>query len=104
MTKQPLCCYSYLFCVLLDVSDSVTYSSDLLCLVVGNRNTKLLLELHNQLNGIQRICTQIICEAGLSLYFCLINTEFINDNCLYFAFIIENLTFTCTNRGKLCTF
>ena len=33
----------YLFCVLLDVSDSVTYSTDLLSLVIGNRDTKLLL-------------------------------------------------------------
>ena len=33
----------YLFCVLLDVSDSITYSTDLLSLVIGNRDTKLLL-------------------------------------------------------------
>ena len=51
--KQPLCYKFNLFCVLLDVSDSVTYCTDLLSLVIGNRNTKFLLELHNQLNGIQ---------------------------------------------------
>ena len=25
--KQPLCCTLYLFCVLLDISDSITYST-----------------------------------------------------------------------------
>ena len=51
--KQPLCYNVYLFCVLLDVSDSITNSTDLLSLIVGNRNTKLLLKLHDELYGIQ---------------------------------------------------
>ena len=75
-----------LFCVLLDVSDSVANGTDLLCLIVGNGDTKLLLKLHDQLNGIQLICTQIIGEAGLCLHFCFVNTQFVYNNCLYFAF------------------
>ena len=45
--------YKYLFCVLLDVSDSVANSTDLFSLVVGDRDTELLLKLHDELYGIQ---------------------------------------------------
>ena len=60
--------------------------ANLLSLVVGNRDSKLFLKLHDELNGIQRISTQIVREACFGLHFSLINTKFINDNCLYFAF------------------
>ena len=43
----------HLFCVLLDISDSVTYSTDLLSFIVGDRDSELLLKLHDELNGIQ---------------------------------------------------
>ncbi len=33
----------HLFCVLLDISDSITYSTDLLSLIVGDRDSELLL-------------------------------------------------------------
>ena len=42
--KQPLCFVKNLFCVLLDVCDSVANSTDLLSLVVGDRDTELLLD------------------------------------------------------------
>ena len=43
----------HLFCVLLDISDSITYSTDLLSLIVGDRNTEFLLKFHDELYGIQ---------------------------------------------------
>ena len=77
-----------LFCGLLDILDGVANSTDGLSFIVGDGNVELLLKLHDQLNGIQRICAQIVSETCLRLYLCLINTKFINDNSLYFAYKI----------------
>ena len=73
----------YLFCVL-DVSDSVANCRDFLCLIVRDVYAKLLLELHDELNCVERVCTEVVCEACFWLNVCLIYTEFVNDNSLYF--------------------
>ena len=75
-----------LFCVLLDVSDSVADGTNLLSLIIGNRNTKLLLEFHNQLYCIQRVSTKVIGETCFWFNLCFVYTEFVYDNGLYFAF------------------
>ena len=75
-----------LFGVFLDVRDSVTDSSDLLGLVVGNGNSELLLKFHDQLNGIKRVGSQVVCETCFGLYLCFFNTKFVYDNSNYFAF------------------
>ena len=80
--KQPLCFVKNLFCVLLDVCDSVANSANLLSLVVGDRDTELLLELHDELYGIQRVCTEVVSETCFGLNLCFINTEFVYDNSL----------------------
>ena len=59
---------------------------DLLSLVVGDRDTELLLELHDELYGIQRVCTEVVSETCFGLNLCFINTEFVYDNSLNFAF------------------
>ena len=48
----------------LDVRDGITYSGNLLCLIIRNRNTEFFFEFHNQFNCVKRICAQIISEAG----------------------------------------
>ena len=84
-------CYYYslklhLFCVLLDVLHGVAYSLDGLSLVVGDIDTELLFKFHNQLNGIQRVGTQVVGEACFWSYILFLNTEFVNDNLFNFAF------------------
>ena len=69
--------YIFLLCVLLDISNSIAYSSDLFCLIVWNRDTKFLLKLHNKFYCIQRISTKVVCKTCFWLYFCFVNTELI---------------------------
>ena len=73
-----------LFSVLLDVSDGIANSADLLSLVIGDRNAELLLKFHDELYCVQRVSTQIVCEACFRLNISLVYTKFINDDCLYF--------------------
>lgn len=75
-----------LFYVGFDVFDGLTYGRDLLSLIVGNGDAKSFLKLHDEFYSIQRICAQIIGEAGLVINFTFFNTEFVNDDCFYFAF------------------
>ena len=73
---------AHLFCILFDVLDGISDSLNGLSLVIRNGDTEFLLELHDELYGVQGISTQIVCEACLGLYFRLINTKFVNDNVL----------------------
>ena len=66
--------------MVLDVLDNITYSCNLLSLLIGDLKVESLLELHNELYGVERICTQVACEACLGSNLCLFNAEIINDN------------------------
>jgi hypothetical protein len=64
-TFRTLCC-PCLFGVLFQVGDSLTYGSNRLSLFVRNGDIEFFLEFHDQFNGVQRVCTQIISkEASL---------------------------------------
>ena len=54
-----------LLLVRLDVADSVTYSLNLLSVCIGNLKIESLLELHDKLYLIQRVCTKVRSEASL---------------------------------------
>ena len=43
---------------LFDKVDSVLYSGDAFGLVIGNRNTKLFLKLHDELYGVEAVCAE----------------------------------------------
>ena len=75
-----------LFGVFLDIRDSVTNSGNLLGFVVGNRDTEFLLKFHDQLNGIKRVSSQVVCETCFGLNLCFFNTKFVYNNSNYFAF------------------
>ena len=68
-----------LFCVL-DESDSVANGDDLLSFLVGNRKVEFLFELHNQLDGVQRVCTKVVGEAGFRSDLTFLNTKFVGDD------------------------
>lgn len=53
-----------LACVL-DVSDSVAYGLDLLCVRVGYCNAEFLLKLHDELHGVKRVSTKVVGETCL---------------------------------------
>ena len=77
-------------CVLLlvglDVGDGIGNSGNLLCLVIGDGHFECLLKFHNQLYGVQRICTQVVGERCFGSYVCFINTQLVYDNLFYFCF------------------
>lgn len=66
--------------MLLDVLDSVAYGSDLLSILVRNLNVESLLELHDQLNGIERVCAQVVGEACFGYYLRLLDTQLVDDD------------------------
>ena len=66
--------------MLLDVFDGIAYSCDLLGVLIGNLNVESLLELHDELNGIERVCSQVTGETCFGsnlrlLYTCLLYTS-----------------------------
>ena len=66
--------------VLLDVSDNITYSLELLCLLICNLDAKLLLELHNELYSVQRICAEVASEGSLWGNLRLLNALLVNND------------------------
>ena len=80
-----------LFAVLLDIGDGVTNSGDLLSVLVGDVHLEYTLKLHNQLYGVERVCTQVILEACLWLNLIFTYTEFVNDNVPnFFLYFLHN--------------
>ena len=72
--------------VLLDVSDSVANSSDILYLIIEKDDVESLLELHDELYCVERVGTQVVCEACFRLYVLLVYTQLFSNNFLYFRF------------------
>ena len=70
--------------MLFDVVNGIAYSANLFGLVIGNGDAELFLKLHDELYRVQRICAQIISEAGFVSNFGFFYAQFINDNFLYF--------------------
>ena len=69
-----------------DVGNSVANSGNLLSLIVGDGNTKLLLKLHDELYSVELISAEVAGETLLCTYFCCINAKLIDDDIFHFAF------------------
>ena len=69
-----------LFLVLLDVLDGVTYGSDLLSVLIRDLDIESLLELHDQLYGVERISTQMVGEACFGYTLRFLDTQFVDDD------------------------
>ena len=72
-------------CVVLNVFDNVADRLDVLDLLVGDLNVELFLEGHDQIDQIQRICAEVIDDAGLHRYLFILNIELVNQNLFYFV-------------------
>ena len=68
-----------LLLVSLYVCDSVANGSDLLCVLVGDLDIECLLELHDQLNRVQRICAQMSRETCFGTYRRLLTAQLVNE-------------------------
>ena len=52
-----------LLSVFFDVRYSITYSTNLLSLVIRNRDTEFFFEFHDKFYSVKRICSQVVSEA-----------------------------------------
>ena len=66
--------------MLLDVLDGVTYGSDLLSVLIRDLDIESLLELHDQLYGVELVCAQVVGEACFGYYLRLLDTQFVDDD------------------------
>ena len=53
-----------LLSVFFDVRYSITYSTNLFSLVIGNRDTEFLFEFHDKFYSVKRISSQVVSEAS----------------------------------------
>ncbi len=67
-----------------DVGDRVAYGGDFFSVFVRDRNLEFFFELHDQLDGVERIGAEVIGKACCRHYFSCIHTKFIYDNLGYF--------------------
>ncbi|EDZ65189.1 hypothetical protein NOC27_3437 [Nitrosococcus oceani AFC27] len=66
-----------------DITYRLTYSGNVLCLVIRNLNVEFFLKFHDQLYSVQGIRPKVVGKASFRNNFVLINTQFINDDGLY---------------------
>src|SRR5688572_22388251 len=66
--------------VVLDVVDGLTHRLDLLGLFVGDRQLELVLELHYEFYGVERIGVQVVDEVGLARDLALVHTHLLADD------------------------
>ena len=69
--------------VSLDIGDDVLDSADLLGVLVGDFDVKLLFQRHYQLDDIERIRAEILDERGLRSYFVGSHAQLLEDNLIY---------------------
>jgi hypothetical protein len=65
-----------------DVVDSLADGLDLLRVLVGDLDAELILELHDQLDQIERVGVEILLERRLLCDLALIDTELVGQNLL----------------------
>src|SRR5687768_15727702 len=68
--------------IVLDVVHRLAHVADLLGLLVRDLDAELLLEGHHELDDVQRVCSQVIGEAGLQRDLVLVDAQLLNDNAL----------------------
>src|SRR5438132_1075025 len=69
--------------VRLDVLDGFLDARDLLGVLVGNLAPELLLEGHDELDGVERVGTQIVYERGVRRHFLFVDPELLHDDALH---------------------
>src|ERR1700722_12267405 len=80
----------------LDIVDRLSDSLNLLSLFVGDRQFKLVLELHHQLNRIQRVGVEIVDEMRLTSNLALVDAHLFADDFNYLLFnVFHRLHLTC---------
>src|SRR3954452_5894799 len=63
-----------------DVVDGVPDGLDLLGLIIGNLDSELFFEGHDQLDGVERVRSEVFDERRFGLHFLSIDTELLDDD------------------------
>src|SRR5690606_1092975 len=87
------------FGVCLSVRNGVANCSDLFSLLVGDCDAQFLFALHDQLNSVQRIRSQIVSKTCCRGHFLLTNAQLINDDRFYFVCNVRHYD----SDLKICT-
>src|SRR5437763_1047595 len=66
--------------MLLDVVDRLADGLDLFGFLIGDRQLKLVLELHDQLDGIQRVGVEVVDEVGFAGDLALVHSHLLADD------------------------
>src|SRR6056297_466466 len=74
--------------LVLQIVDGVSDGRDLLGLLVGNRQVELLLKLHDEFDGVERVSAQVVREGSVGSHVRLVDAEFLHDDRLDACFDI----------------
>src|ERR1700747_98030 len=69
--------------MLADVIDRVPPGADLFRILVGNLDVEGLLEGHDEFDGVERVCAQVVHEGSAGSYLALIHAQLLDDNLLH---------------------
>ena len=75
--------------MLFQVAHSLPNGGNVLSLIVGDRHVELLFEFHDQLNRVERIGAQVVCEACFGSYFRGFYAKLVDDNGFFFSAISD---------------
>lgn len=63
-----------------DIRYSITYSTNLFCLVIRNRDTEFFFEFHDKFYSVERVGTEVVGEACFVLYFSFVYAQLVYDD------------------------
>ena len=69
-----------LFLVLFDILDRVADRHDLLCVIVGDLNIEIILDIHDELYVVELIRTEVVGEACFGYDFRLFDSQLVYDD------------------------
>src|SRR6185437_5159602 len=70
------------FRVLVNVIDGVLHGADLFGVLIGNLDIECLFESHDQLDCVERVCSEVIHEGGIGGNFALVHSKLLNNDLL----------------------
>src|SRR5215472_2857421 len=74
------------FRMCVDVVDGILHGTNLLRLLVGNLDVEGFFKGHHQLNGVERIRSQVVDKRSVGGYLAFVHTQLLDDNLFYSFF------------------
>src|SRR5947209_11379187 len=74
---------------------------NLLCVLVRDFDTELLLKTHHKLYGVERVRAEVVNEARVRRDLVLVNAQLVNDDLLHFCFNLRIGHYSCSSSSKV---